>query len=186
MSLKRKASFSGIGSPNAAPVITVRSLMMDDSPKHLNSRTRKRYRNDRPDDQIVYENTLRRLFTAQQQQGPQLPPADEDVVENMESDVLSSEIIDSRQQTLHKFFLPARPSSFQSGLNQLKQQPDNMSHINTNFLKPHDLYVISNVNPIGSNAATPSSQESATDMEVQRDSGSDESTRRWNGGHGWL
>ncbi|KAB8245733.1 hypothetical protein BDV35DRAFT_243668 [Aspergillus flavus] len=187
MSLKRKASFSGIYSPDAAPVVAGRSLMMDDSPKHLNSRTRKRYRNDRPDDKVVYENTLRWLFTAQQQQGP-IPHADETIDEDMESDALPSEIVDPRQQTLHKFFQPSRPLSSQSGPNHMKQQTDNIPRTNTGFLKRHDLDALSNVTSTGSNATSPSSQDTTADMEVRMDSGGHESVQnfnKWNGGLGW-
>ncbi|KAE8132489.1 hypothetical protein BDV38DRAFT_261114 [Aspergillus pseudotamarii] len=188
MSLKRKASFSGIYSPDAAPVIAGRSLMMDDTPKHLNSRTRKRYRNDRPDDKIVYDNTLRWLFTAQQQQGP-IAYADETIDKDMESDSLPSEIADPRQQTLHKFFQPSRPLSFQTGPNHMKQQTDNIPRNNTGFLKRHDIDTLSNVTLIGSNAASTSSQDTTADTEARMDSGSNESVQnsnRWNGGSGWL
>ncbi|KOC08158.1 hypothetical protein AFLA70_145g001630 [Aspergillus flavus AF70] len=187
MSLKRKASFSGIYSPDAAPVVAGRSLMMDDSPKHLNSRTRKRYRNDRPDEKVVYENTLRWLFTAQQQQGP-IPHADETIDEDMESDALPSEIVDPRQQTLHKFFQPSRPLSSQPGPNHMKQQTDNIPRTNTVFLKRHDLDALSNVTSTGSNATSPSSQDTTADMEVRMDSGGHESVQnfnKWNGGLGW-
>ncbi|KAB8253588.1 hypothetical protein BDV32DRAFT_133876 [Aspergillus pseudonomiae] len=188
MSLKRKASFSGVYSPDAAPVIAGRSLMIDDSPKHLNSRTRKRYRNDRPDDKIVYENTLRWLFTAQQQQGP-IPHADETIDEDMESDSLPSEIVDPRQQTLHKFFQPSRPLSSQPGSKHVKQQTDNIPRTNNSFLKRHDLDTISNVASIGSSAASPSSQDTTVDMEMRMNSGSNDSVEnstRWNRGSGWL
>lgn len=53
MSLKRKASFPTIASPNADSFMFER-LSMDDSPKHLSSRTRKRFRDDRPEDRVVY------------------------------------------------------------------------------------------------------------------------------------
>lgn len=57
MSLKRKASYPTIASPDD-PALTVG---LDDTPKHLSSRTRKRYRNDRPSDEVVYgENGLAR------------------------------------------------------------------------------------------------------------------------------
>ncbi|OGM43644.1 hypothetical protein ABOM_008518 [Aspergillus bombycis] len=188
MSLKRKASFSGVYSPDTASVIAGRSLMMDDSPKHLNSRTRKRYRNDRPDDKVVYENTLRWLFTAQQQQGP-VPHAGENIDEDMESDSLPSEIVDPRQQTLHKFFQPSRPLTSQPGPNHVKQQTDNAPRTNNSFLKRHDLDTISNVTSIGSSAASPSSQDTTVDMEMRMNSGSNESvenSNRWNRGSGWL
>lgn len=54
MALKRKASFSAIASPNALVTAPGELMMIDETPKHLNSRTRKRFRNDRPDDEVVY------------------------------------------------------------------------------------------------------------------------------------
>ena len=54
MSLKRKASFP----PNVAPVIAGPSVSMDDAPQHLHCRTRKRFRNDRPDDDTIYGKSL--------------------------------------------------------------------------------------------------------------------------------
>ncbi|KAE8378913.1 hypothetical protein BDV26DRAFT_260531 [Aspergillus bertholletiae] len=188
MSLKRKASFPGNYSPDVAPVIAGRSWMMDDSPKHLNSRTRKRYRNDRPDDKVVYENTLRWLFTAQQQQGP-IPHTDDNIDEDMESDPLPSETIDPRQQTLHKFFQPSRPLSSQPRPKHDMQQTDNIPRTNTGFAKRHDLDAISNVASVDSSAASPSSQSTPVDMEVRMDSGGNEpvqNSNKWNGGLGWL
>ncbi|KAL2803152.1 hypothetical protein BJX63DRAFT_81218 [Aspergillus granulosus] len=103
MSLKRKASFPTIASTQTG----IERQLMDDSPKHLHCRTRKRVRNDRPDEQTVYENTLRLLYTAQQrvQQMP-TPSADQD--ENMEPEPPTA--VDSRQQTLFRFFRPVQPS----------------------------------------------------------------------------
>ncbi|KAB8072546.1 hypothetical protein BDV29DRAFT_149340 [Aspergillus leporis] len=176
MSLKRKASFSGMSSPNTLPNNTALSLIVDDSPKHLNCRTRKRFRDGRPDDKVVHENTLRWLFTAQQRQGS-TPPADQDEDANMDSDSLPSAIVDPRQQTLHKFFQPSRTSSSQSRPNHMKQQSDNISQANnTIFLHRHDLGSISNITSIDGSAARPSTQETATDMEVQMDS-----AKIWNG-----
>ncbi|KAJ5709328.1 hypothetical protein N7493_010662 [Penicillium malachiteum] len=109
MSLKRKASFPTQPSPFA-------SCGMDiDNSKHLNSRTLKRFRNGRPDDEVVYacqvqanmraEKTLRWIFSAQQQQhsGP-MDTSDEP----MEDATLvpTPEEIDPRQQTLLRFFQP--------------------------------------------------------------------------------
>lgn len=51
MSLKRKASFPTIA---AVTPFCPEAVVVDDTPRHLNSRTRKRFRNDRPDDQTVY------------------------------------------------------------------------------------------------------------------------------------
>lgn len=59
MSLKRKASFSAMATPNLAPVVAGPSVVMEDVPQqHLHSRTRKRFRDDRPDEQTVYRESF--------------------------------------------------------------------------------------------------------------------------------
>jgi hypothetical protein len=59
----------------------------------------------------------------------------------------------------------------------MKQQSDNISQANnTIFLHRHDLGSISNITSIDGSAARPSTQETATDMEVQMDS-----AKIWNG-----
>ncbi|KAF7594794.1 hypothetical protein BBP40_008297 [Aspergillus hancockii] len=169
MSLKRKASFSGMSSPNGLPNITEPSLTMDGSPKHLNSRTRKRFRDGRPDAKVIHENTLRWLFSAQQRQGPS-PPTDQNEDENMESGSVPSAIVDPRQQTLHKFFQSSRSSSFQLGQNHMKQQSDDIPQTNnTIFLHHHNLDTISNVPSMDSSVMSASSQEAATDMGLPMD-----------------
>ena len=52
MSLKRKASFSGL--PSSLAMATPSGWGMSDGSKDLPSRTRKRFRNGRPDDDVVY------------------------------------------------------------------------------------------------------------------------------------
>lgn len=52
MSLKRKASFSAMPSSPFAPASS--DWDMTDSSKHLHSRTRKRFRDGRPNDEAVY------------------------------------------------------------------------------------------------------------------------------------
>ncbi|KAL4998843.1 hypothetical protein BDV10DRAFT_166414 [Aspergillus recurvatus] len=107
MSLKRKASFPSIAIQQP-PQTAIDRRFMDDSPKHLHCRTRKRVRNDRPDEQEVYDKTLRYLFKAQQrvQQMP-TPPTEPDLDEDMESEAPPA--VDPRQQTLLQFFRPAQP-----------------------------------------------------------------------------
>ncbi|KAE8149358.1 hypothetical protein BDV25DRAFT_3223 [Aspergillus avenaceus] len=169
MSLKRKASFSGLPLTNATPVNTEMSMTMEDSPKHLNSRTRKRYRDDRPDEKVIYENTLRWLYTAQERQG-QPPAADEDQIEDLESaTAIPTEIIDPRQQTLHKFFQPSRFSTIQPRPNQIDHKPDIISRVNSLSLRRHDSETDSNVPSLGSDSTTPSSQDITTDMELAMD-----------------
>ncbi|KAJ6021795.1 hypothetical protein N7540_007299 [Penicillium herquei] len=100
MSLKRKASFS---TTQPSPFA---SCGMDiDNSKHLHSRTLKRFRNGRPNDEVVYEKTLRWIFSAQQQQhsGP-MDTSDEQMEEAVP--VPTPEEVDPRQQTLLRFFQP--------------------------------------------------------------------------------
>ena len=53
MSLKRKASFIALPSSPSAPAPSEWGMVIDGSP-HLHSRTRKRFRDDRPSDQVIY------------------------------------------------------------------------------------------------------------------------------------
>lgn len=53
MGVKRKASFTTIASPGT-PCCSETIVTIDETPKHLHSRTRKRFRDDRPDDETVY------------------------------------------------------------------------------------------------------------------------------------
>lgn len=54
MAFKRKASFSAIVSPITPGTVPGDSPTIDETPKHLNSRTRKRFRDNRPSDEVVY------------------------------------------------------------------------------------------------------------------------------------
>ena len=71
MTLKRKASYTTIISPRSVsssynasvapvPFMTGDVVTIDETPRHMHSRTRKRFKNDRPDEQTVYSE-LRRL-----------------------------------------------------------------------------------------------------------------------------
>ncbi|KAI9038531.1 uncharacterized protein KD926_010660 [Aspergillus affinis] len=188
MSLKRKASFPTIASPNTDS-FTLELLSMDDSPKHLSSRTRKRYRNDRPEDKVVYENTLRWLFTAQQQQGPTASP---EADENMDLTTLSSsEIVDPRQQTLHKFFQPSQTSSFQPRANHLHQRPHANPPSNNIFPQRPDFDMVSTVTLISRDTSSPSSHGASTGMDMDLDMGPNrddpgQDIRKWMGRHGWM
>ncbi|KAA8647388.1 uncharacterized protein ATNIH1004_006081 [Aspergillus tanneri] len=188
MSLKRKASFPIIASSNVESFMTGPSLMMDDSPKHLGSRTRKRFRNDRPEDKVVYENTLRWLFSAQQQQESAAPSLDEH--ENMELESLpSSEIVDPRQQTLHKFFQLSQSAPFQSRSNQINRQPLHNSPSNDVFSQRRDFDIISTGTSISRDTTRASSQGAGAHIAMDTDSCSEESNqdiRRWVGGYGWM
>ncbi|KKK19282.1 hypothetical protein AOCH_006034 [Aspergillus ochraceoroseus] len=154
--------------------------MIDDSPTHLHCRTRKRVRNDRPDDQMVYENTLRWLFTAQQRQRhAPTPPADQD--EDMEAEP-AQEAVDPRQQTLLQFFRPIQPSSRAC-------PPNNTSQIPVGFLPQRNIGSNSPSTPSDGSTIGLALQKADGDMDMDMDSGSDESvqeSKQWTGGLGWM
>ncbi|OAL72964.1 hypothetical protein A7D00_2737 [Trichophyton violaceum] len=135
--MKRKASLSTILSPRSStsfydrtvspiPCSIGDAMVIDDTPQHLHSRTRKRFRNDRPDEQAVYDNTLRWLFSAQRQAEnhglyPEPITSIDDSLESLEEDSSFQEDSttslpkpDPSQKTLHHFFrhasAPARVS----------------------------------------------------------------------------
>ncbi|GLA53622.1 hypothetical protein CBS63078_7812 [Aspergillus niger] len=187
MSLKRKASVPSLTSSNPAPVLSRPSFVADDSPKHLHSRTRKRFRNDRPDDEVVYENTMRWLFTAQQQQQHQAPTPSIDEDEATEPEpVPSSEIVDPRQQTLLKFFRPSQSTPSHIRMNKLDQQSNHVIPLQTtSFQSPNNLS--SPVTSTGWSTSSPSSLLTGSDMDM--DSITNESVqepRRPFGGFGWA
>ncbi|KAG5207293.1 hypothetical protein GTR04_6314 [Trichophyton interdigitale] len=129
--MKRKASLSTILSPRSStsfydrtvspiPCSIGDAMVIDDTPQHLHSRTRKRFRNDRPDEQAVYDNTLRWLFSAQRQAEnhglyPEPITSIDDSLQGLEEDPSFQEDStttslpkpDPLQKTLHHFFRPA-------------------------------------------------------------------------------
>ncbi|KAH8693743.1 hypothetical protein BGW36DRAFT_409382 [Talaromyces proteolyticus] len=106
MSLKRKASFTSF---QAATRTEFCSQAEGDIPQHLHSRTRKRFRDNRPDEQTVYEKTLRILYEAQKRHDS---PRTDEVEEPMPLSPPPSDpgALDPRQQTLRKFFQPVQAS----------------------------------------------------------------------------
>ncbi|KAJ5131043.1 uncharacterized protein N7515_007082 [Penicillium bovifimosum] len=111
MSLKRKASFTALPTSQGVPAPSEWGMAINGN-THLHSRTRKRFRDDRPSDEVIYQNTLRWIFSAQKQ--PQ--PTDMDTMDS-EPTSETPEPVDPRQQTLHRFFqqttqrsTPFRPS----------------------------------------------------------------------------
>ncbi|KAL4811034.1 hypothetical protein BDV18DRAFT_128469 [Aspergillus unguis] len=165
MSLKRKASFPSIASPQSAQSPFDRPFM-DDSPKHLHSRTRKRVRNDRPDDQTVYDKTLHRLFTAQQrvQQMP-TPPADQD--EDMEPEA-PIPAVDQRQKTLLQFFRPAQPSHQPCPSTPARQFPSEPSRSIKGF-PGYNSGSVSPTTPSTCDRMTPTRHFADRDMDVDMD-----------------
>ncbi|PGH28321.1 hypothetical protein GX50_03648 [[Emmonsia] crescens] len=139
MALKRKASFTTITSPGSystyhnhnqtspipIPFLGTTTITVDEPPRHLHSRTRKRFRNDRPDEQSIYDKTLQWLFSAQRKPQSQsqsqsqnnlamfcsesTPVASAEGEENAAAAV-EQPSLDSNQQTLQRFFQPVRAS----------------------------------------------------------------------------
>lgn len=143
MTLKRKASYTTIISPRSAsssynasvtpvPFMTGDVITIDEKPKHMHSRTRKRFKNDRPDKQTIYSETTRSLdfrlqpvktdysidktmqflYSAQKQlkhcdSSVSSTPTDTDEDETMKT---LPTTLDPTQLSLRKFFQPAHTS----------------------------------------------------------------------------
>ncbi|ATY62070.1 hypothetical protein A9K55_007405 [Cordyceps militaris] len=73
------------------------------NPCHLNSRTLKRFRNNRPSQEDIHQRTLQLLYTAQQPQYPGPPSPSPNVEAPPEVEQLQSSH-DNNQQSLHRFW----------------------------------------------------------------------------------
>ena len=51
--------------PHVEPSYAEAAMFLEKSPGYFNSRTRKRFRDNRPDDNIIHQNTLNKLYAAQ-------------------------------------------------------------------------------------------------------------------------
>jgi hypothetical protein len=112
MGVKRKASFTTTASPGTS-CSSETIVKIDETPKHLHSRTRKRFRDDRPDDETVYEKTICLLLSAQKKSvSYSLSSSDESTT--LSSHPSLPEPMDPRQQTLRKYFQPSRRVSHTS------------------------------------------------------------------------
>ncbi|KAL3474724.1 hypothetical protein BJX99DRAFT_231205 [Aspergillus californicus] len=188
MSLKRKASFSTITSPQPNQS-TVNQQFIDDSPRHLHCRTRKRVRNGRPDDQTVYENTLRWLFTAQQR-AEQIPTPATEHNDDMEPEPPTA-TVDPRQQTLLRFFRPAQPSHPICPSTPMSQYSSDTSRGNTELRRGPIIGCDSPLTPSKSGTSPPAPQmaDRDTDMDMDIDFRSNESNqdlKGWAGGLIWM
>ncbi|KAJ9301858.1 hypothetical protein DTO271G3_724 [Paecilomyces variotii] len=131
MGLKRKASFTA--SPSATPVSPGAITTSDETSRYLPSRTRKRFRDDRPDEQTIYAQTLRWLFSAAQKPTPSLA-SDEPTSPPPPSE---PEPIDSRQQTLDKFFRRVKSAASPAVKSTAPQQTETPPSAHWNMMKPH-------------------------------------------------
>ncbi|WPG97514.1 Hypothetical protein R9X50_00029100 [Acrodontium crateriforme] len=71
----------------------------DEPTQPVNSRTRKRHRDDRPDEQTVYENTISKLFNAQRNQLNALPTPS-----HLLNPPTNAIVPQSQRSTLHAFW----------------------------------------------------------------------------------
>ncbi|KAL4878370.1 hypothetical protein BJY04DRAFT_195836 [Aspergillus karnatakaensis] len=173
MSLKRKASFPNIASPQSAQGVFDRPSM-NDIPKHLHSRTRKRVRNDRPDEQTVYDNTLHWLFTAQQraQQMP-MTPAGQD--QDIEPDAPTP--VDHRQQSLLQFFRPVQPSRPSYPSPPIRQFPNEPLRGGNELLQSHNAGSVSPATTSDSGTMSPATRLADCDMDMDLSIGNSEPNR---------
>ncbi|KAL3465483.1 hypothetical protein BJX64DRAFT_252510 [Aspergillus heterothallicus] len=185
MSLKRKASFPTIASPQPTQAGIERQFV-DDSPRHLHCRTRKRVRNDRPDEQTVFENTLRWLYTAQQrmQQTP-TPPAEQN--ESLEPEGPTP--ADSRQQSLLQFFRPVQSSYPPCPSTPTSRISSGTSQGITGTLQSYNPVAVSPSTTSYSGTVSPASQMTGHDMVMDIFSGNGESVEnpgQWAETLGWM
>ncbi|KAJ6131417.1 hypothetical protein N7523_001877 [Penicillium sp. IBT 18751x] len=175
MSLKRKASFSAM--PSAPSALAPSQWSIADGSQHLNSRTRKRFRDGRPSDEVVYEKTLRWIFSAQQQQEQQrqlqpeqhqmgTPTGVTDEAMDSEPTLPTPETVDPRQQTLLRFFQP-RPqglSPFRPSRQALAPRANETAIDQENLIRRHAF-----VNPAGSSSGSETMSPGFNQMHLNMD-----------------
>ncbi|EGC48707.1 conserved hypothetical protein [Histoplasma capsulatum var. duboisii H88] len=231
MALKRKASFTTITSPRPhsssiylnrdqtsptpMPFLGTATITVDEPPRHLHSRTRKRFRNDRPDEQTIYDKTLQWLFSAQRQpQSTAEPTLGTSTAEALKQQQQQQPPpLDPNQHTLQRFFQPVRTSRNDT-------QSNIHSHGFKNGMSPATSHMPNNRVPIPSHApAEGSGGNMSMDMDMDMGMGMDtdlgacagvrgfvpvhvsmdgepgqvhvqrqqhEQERRWVGGIGWM
>ncbi|CAI7621064.1 Ribonucleoprotein LSM domain eukaryotic/archaea-type [Penicillium manginii] len=172
MSLKRKASFSAMPSSPFVPASS--DWEMTDSSKHLHSRTRKRFRDGRPNEEAVYAKTLRWIFSAQKQQNePSMDTCDE----VMDSE--PTETIDPRQQSLLRFFQPRTQSgpSFKPSREALAPRANETAVGNDDALRREAFERINSVDSAcGSETTSPGFNQMDVDMDMDTDESCESST----------
>ncbi|EEP77491.1 predicted protein [Uncinocarpus reesii 1704] len=160
---------------------------MDETPRHLNSRTRKRFKQDRPDEQSIYDKTIRWLFSAQKKlyhQEEESTPAtanDETLV-----DVPPSSLPDPNQRTLRSFFQPVRHSSYVPS-NGFPNNPSTQSFASQTSKSNPGAQVDLSLHNVSSSV-----MDIDMDVSMEKDSGSNSTVstpggnKRWVGGLGWM
>ncbi|KAJ6044089.1 uncharacterized protein N7446_002286 [Penicillium canescens] len=193
MSLKRKAEIAAVPSSPSVPAPSEWAMMIDGN-NYLHSRTRKRFRDDRPSDQVIYQNTLRWIFSAQKQQ----VPARTIEMDTMDSEptLETPEEVDPRQQTLHRFFQPTpqQSSSFRPSRQALAPRANETALAQEDSLRRR---AFDQMNPVNSSSTSdsnsPGFNQMGADMDMDMDmdsgSGSDGSgqlSKNCFGGMAWV
>ncbi|KAJ5834510.1 hypothetical protein N7447_000536 [Penicillium robsamsonii] len=190
MSLKRKASFTAL--PASPSVPAPNEWGMGTGSTHLHSRTRKRFRDDRPSDQVIYENTLRWIFSAQKQQ-ESAHATDMDTMDS-EPTLEIPEAVDPRQQTLHRFFqqTPQQSSSFRPSRQALAPRANETALTQDDLLRRQAFNHMSSGDS-SSESNSPGSNQMGADVDMDMDmdstSGSDglvQAPKKWVGGMAWM
>lgn len=97
----------------------------------------------------------------------------------------SSEIVDPRQQTLHKFFQPSQTSSFQPRASHLNHHPHANSPPTDIFPQRREFDMSSTVTLSSRDTSSPSSHGAGAGMDMDMDSGEPgQDIRKWMGG--WM
>ena len=97
------SSFDGVSDDNQAWIYSSRPAS-----SYLNLRTRKRYRDDRPDQDIVHQTTLKKLFDAQRHSAPEDAHLEVDM--EMDRSLVVEEVqpmesqADRKQRSIESFF----------------------------------------------------------------------------------
>ncbi|KAJ5846794.1 hypothetical protein N7534_010463 [Penicillium rubens] len=190
MSLKRKASFTALPPSPSVPAPSEWGMMIDGS-THLHSRTRKRFRDDRSSDQVIYQNTLRWIFSAQKQQ-ESTQATDMDTMDS-EPTLETPEAIDPRQQTLHRFFQqkPQQSSSFRPSRQALAPRANETALVREDVLRLQAFNQMSSDSSSESNSPESNQMSADVDMDMDMDSGSgsdglDQASKNWAGGMAWM
>jgi len=169
--------------------------MQDMTPTHLSSRTRKRYRDNRPSEATIHQHTLSILFSAQS--NPQASPTPS------QAPAIVSSHVSTRQSSLHSFWtLPARSSSCESASASGASSPTmniyqatNCEDCNTSFVPigGNEMDVdMDNTYGSGSDHACSACSKQVCDQCSVSNLGSQRQClicagkRRWVGGLGWV
>ncbi|KAJ5163070.1 uncharacterized protein N7500_004900 [Penicillium coprophilum] len=190
MSLKRKASFTAL--PASPSVAAPNEWGIGTESTHLHSRTRKRFRDGRPSDQIIYQNTLRWIFSAQKQQ-ESAQATDMDTMDS-EPTLETPETVDPRQQTLHRFFQqkPQQSSSFRPSRHALAPRANETALTQEDLLRRQAFNQMSSGDS-SSESNSPGSNPMGVDVDMDMDMDSKngsyglvQAPKNWVGGMAWM